>query len=168
MKWISAHWPNLVANRTQYSSCHVNLSASGIYFGSPFGCYPTFHTLTCVGRKQYFQYVKRMFPLFRGKVKFCSVNRLFEYNYSYSRLIYNCMMWTAPSLAAFKMKLKSCLKDQRGWWSKSMLPTYFWLQSPLSFINFLSHMFDYQNNDYQSNSLYVMRKQSGKIWNDLN
>ena len=27
-------------------------------FGSPFGCYPTFHNLTSVGRKQYFQYVK--------------------------------------------------------------------------------------------------------------
>ena len=65
-EWISAHWPNLTANRTQYSSCHVNLSASGIYFGSPFGYYPTFHTLTSIGRKQYFQYVKRMFPLFRA------------------------------------------------------------------------------------------------------
>ena len=38
----------LTANRTQYSSFHVNLSASGIYFGSPFGCYPTFQTLTSV------------------------------------------------------------------------------------------------------------------------
>ena len=46
------HWPNLTANRTQYSSCHVNLSTSGIYFGSPFGRYPTFHTLTSVGRKK--------------------------------------------------------------------------------------------------------------------
>ena len=44
------------------------LSASGIYFGSPFGYYPTFHTLTSVRRKQYFQYVKRMFPLFRAIV----------------------------------------------------------------------------------------------------
>ena len=61
---------NLTANRTQYSSCHVNLSGSGIYFGSPFGYYPTFHILTSVGRKQYFQYVKRMFPLFRAVVKF--------------------------------------------------------------------------------------------------
>ena len=52
-------------------------SASGIYFGSPLGCYPTFHTLTSVGRKQYFQYVKRIFPLFRAIVKFCSTNRLF-------------------------------------------------------------------------------------------
>ena len=66
----------------QYSSCHVNLSASGIYFGSPFGYYPTFHTLTSVGRKQYFQYVKRMFPLFRAIVKFCSTNRLFTENCS--------------------------------------------------------------------------------------
>ena len=61
---------NSQINRTQYSSCHVNLSASGIYFGSPFGRYPMFHTLTSVGRKQYFQYVKRMFPLFRAIVKF--------------------------------------------------------------------------------------------------
>ena len=45
---ISAHWPNLVANRTQYFSCHVNISASGI----PFGRYPTFHTLMSVGRKK--------------------------------------------------------------------------------------------------------------------
>ena len=48
------------------SSCHVDLSASCIYFGSPFGRYPTFHTLTSVGRKKCFQYVKRMFPLFRA------------------------------------------------------------------------------------------------------
>ena len=27
-------WPNLVVNRTQYSSCHVDLSTSRIYFGS--------------------------------------------------------------------------------------------------------------------------------------
>ena len=38
-EWISAHWPILVANRAQYSSCHLDLSASGIYFGSPFGRY---------------------------------------------------------------------------------------------------------------------------------
>ena len=50
-----------------------------IYFGSPFGYYPTFHTLTSVGRKHYFQYVKRMFPLFLAIVKFCSTNRLFTY-----------------------------------------------------------------------------------------
>ena len=60
--------------------CHVNLAASGIYFGSPFGRYPTFHTLKSVGRKKCFQYVKRMFPLFRAIVKFCSTNRLFTYN----------------------------------------------------------------------------------------
>ena len=30
------------------------------YFGSPFGCYPTFHTLTSVGRKKaFFKYVKK-------------------------------------------------------------------------------------------------------------
>ena len=59
-----------MANRTQYSSCHVNLSASGIYFGSPFGYYPTFHNLTNVGRKQYFQYGKRLFPLVLAIVNF--------------------------------------------------------------------------------------------------
>ena len=35
--------------------------------------------LMTVGRKQYFQYVKRMFPLFRAIVKFCSTNRLFNF-----------------------------------------------------------------------------------------
>ena len=30
-----------------------------------------------VGRKKCFQYAKRMFPLFRAIVKFCSTNRLF-------------------------------------------------------------------------------------------
>ena len=34
-----------------------------------------YHTLTSVGREQYFQYVKRMFPLLRAIVKFCSTNR---------------------------------------------------------------------------------------------
>ena len=40
-----------------------------VYFGSPFGRYPTFHTLTSVGQKG-FQYAKRMFPLFRAIVKY--------------------------------------------------------------------------------------------------
>ena len=34
-----------------YRKVSRNLAASGIYFGSPFGRYPTFHTLTSVGRK---------------------------------------------------------------------------------------------------------------------
>ena len=40
-----------------------------IYFGSPFGRYPTFHTLTSAGRKKNCQYAKRMFPLSRAIVK---------------------------------------------------------------------------------------------------
>ena len=48
---------------------------SAIYFSSSFGHYSTFHTLKSVGRKS-FQYAKRMFPLFRAIVKFCSTNGL--------------------------------------------------------------------------------------------
>ena len=48
-----------------------------------FGRYPTFHTMTSVQRKRCFQYVKRMFPLFRAIVKLCSTNRLFTYLVSF-------------------------------------------------------------------------------------
>ena len=37
----------------------------------------TFHTLMSVGWKKCFQYLKRMYPLFRVIVKFCSTNRLY-------------------------------------------------------------------------------------------
>ena len=67
----------------QYSYCHVNLSATGIYFGLPFGRYPTFRltfrSLSDVGRKKCFQYAKECFPLFRAIVKFCSADRLFKW-----------------------------------------------------------------------------------------
>ena len=46
-----------------------------IYFGSPFGRYPTF--LTSVGRQKAFQQAYNMVPLFRAVVKFCSTNRFF-------------------------------------------------------------------------------------------
>ena len=72
-----------MANRTQNSSCHVDPSASGIYFGSPFGRYPTFHTLTSVVRRKCFQYVKRMFPLFRAIVKI-AVFFVIKQSYSFS------------------------------------------------------------------------------------
>ena len=38
-----------------------------------------FHTLMSIGRKKSFQYVKRMSPLFRAVVKFCSTNSVFIY-----------------------------------------------------------------------------------------
>ena len=47
---------NHTANWIHYSSCLVYPHLA-IYFGSPFGRYPTFHTLTSVGRKKAFQYV---------------------------------------------------------------------------------------------------------------
>ena len=46
------------------------LRPSGIDCGSRCGYYPAFHTLASVGRKQYFQYVKRLLPLFRAIVNF--------------------------------------------------------------------------------------------------
>ena len=58
-----------------YSSYHVYPHLA-IYFGSPFSCYPTFHTLTSVGLKKL--YAKRIFTLFCAIVKFCSTNRLFS------------------------------------------------------------------------------------------
>ena len=58
-----------MANETQYSSCHMDLSASGIHFGSTFSCYLTSHTLMSVRQKNCFQYAKRMFLLFCVIVK---------------------------------------------------------------------------------------------------
>ena len=46
-----------MANWTHYSSYHVYPHLA-IYFGSPFGRYPTFHTLTTVGRKKLFSMSK--------------------------------------------------------------------------------------------------------------
>ena len=67
---------NHTGNWTHYSSYHVYPHLA-IHFGSPFGRYPTFHTLTNFGRKKTFQYVLNMAPLFSAIVKFCSTNRLF-------------------------------------------------------------------------------------------
>ena len=62
----------------------------GIYFGYPFGHYPTFYTLMSVGRKKSFQYVKIMLPLFRAVVGFCSTNRLF------TKYFRRATYWTRP------------------------------------------------------------------------
>ena len=64
--------------KREYSCSILVAFFLAIYFGSPFGRYPTFYTPISVGRKT-FQYAKRMFPLFCAIVKFCSTNRLFTY-----------------------------------------------------------------------------------------
>ena len=63
--------------------------------------YPTFHTLTSVGRKKCFQYVKRMFLLFLAMMKFCSTNRLFNIPLYFKVLHFSyrfnlCVMWRVP------------------------------------------------------------------------
>ena len=68
---------NHTANWTLYSSYHVYPHLA-IYFGSPFGHYPTFHTLTSVERKKASQYGLNMVSLFRAVVKFCSTNITFH------------------------------------------------------------------------------------------
>ena len=75
--------------------------------------YETFHTLTSVGRKQYFQYVKRMFPLFRAIVKFCSTNRLFtlELIFLSSQLIIGELSNDSEAPCSFYIKdIRVCLK----------------------------------------------------------
>ena len=67
-------------NRTYYSPNHVH-SHLAIYFSSPFGSYPTFHTLTSVVRKKLFQYVYKILPLFHAVVKLCRMNRLLKSEY---------------------------------------------------------------------------------------
>ena len=67
---------NHTANWMHYSSYHV-YPRLAIYFGSPFGHYPTLHTLTSVGRKS-FSVCLKMVPRFRAVVKFYSTNRLLQ------------------------------------------------------------------------------------------
>ena len=58
---------NHTANWTHNSSYHVYPHLA-IYFGSPFGRYLMFHTLTSVWRKKAYQYDQNMVPLFRAVV----------------------------------------------------------------------------------------------------
>ena len=61
-----------------------------IYVGSPFGRYPTFHTLTSVVWKKLFS----ILPLFRAVVRLSSTNILFSYGSSNIRVLrlgYQCM-----------------------------------------------------------------------------
>ena len=53
---IGAHWPTI-----RPTGCSIHYITwihphLAIFFGSPFGFYPTFHTLASVGRKKAFQY----------------------------------------------------------------------------------------------------------------
>ena len=70
---------NHMANWTQYSLYHVNPSASGYIFRLTFQSLSNVSYSDECGRKSTFQYAKRMFPLFRAIVKFCSANRLFNW-----------------------------------------------------------------------------------------
>ena len=67
---IKKTWGQLDASYHMYP--HLD-----IYFGLPLGHYPTFSYSDECRTKTNFQYVKRMLPLFRAVVKFCSTNRLF-------------------------------------------------------------------------------------------
>ena len=74
----ASDWLQGLANWHFFTHFLMDLSASGIYFGSPFSRYPTFHTLTSVGRKKCFQYVKRMFPLFLCNSEILQYQRIFH------------------------------------------------------------------------------------------
>ena len=63
-----------MANWTHYSSYHV-YPHLGIYFGSPVGRYPTFHTLTSVGWKKSFSVWLKHGTAFSC----CSENQSYKY-----------------------------------------------------------------------------------------
>ena len=54
--WIGAHWPTIWPTGRCIHYITWIYPHLAIYFGSPFCLYPTFHTLTRVGRKKAFQH----------------------------------------------------------------------------------------------------------------
>ena len=63
----------------EYILSRESLSASGYIFRFTFrSLFDVSYSDECRTKKA-FQYAKRMLPLFRAKVKFCSANRLFTY-----------------------------------------------------------------------------------------
>ena len=97
----------------QYSSCHVNLSASGIYFGSPFGRYPTLYTLTSVGRKKCFTAV-------------CEKNvSAFSCN---SEIFLCCFSVCDPLLRQDFLQFNNCCSArlENIWWNEKLMCPEIW------------------------------------------
>ena len=91
---ISSNDRPIRAKWTHYSSYHEYPHLT-IHFGSPFGRYPTFHTLTSVGRKKAFSMLKEWAS---GQVvralDCCAKHRWFEPN---PRIIVGMLAHCSPS-----------------------------------------------------------------------